>query len=118
MLKRFLVVLLATVCVASAQTLTQDERDRATNHLQTTRKAFLDATKGLSQAQWNFKKQGPGLRGSGQFSVAEWAEYIALWEDYYFKWVTDYVMKAPASPVSANQITPVAGPPVPIRTAP
>src|SRR5438445_589328 len=35
-LKRFLIVLLATVCVASAQTLTQAERHRAINHLQTT----------------------------------------------------------------------------------
>src|SRR6267143_6741901 len=89
-LKRFLIVLLATVCVASAQTLTQAERDRAINHLQTTRKAFLDATKGLSEAQWNFK-QAPD-----RWSVAECAEHIALAEDFLFKIVTDQVMKAPA----------------------
>jgi len=89
-LKRFLIVLLATVCVASAQTLTQAERDRAINHLQTTRRAFLDATKGLSEAQWNFK-QAPD-----RWSVAECAEHIALAEDFLFKIVTDQVMKAPA----------------------
>src|SRR2546427_3500192 len=90
-LKRFLIVLLATVCVASAQTLTQAERDRAINHLQTTRKAFLDATKGLSEAQWNFK-QAPD-----RWSVAECAEHIAQAEDFLFKIVTDEGRKCPAS---------------------
>lgn len=90
MLKRLLIVLLATAGVASAQTLTQAERDRAINHLQTTRKAFLDATKGLSEAQWNFKP------APDRWSVAECAEHIALAEDFLFKMVTDQVMKTPA----------------------
>src|SRR5216684_8199888 len=91
-LKRFLIVLLATVCVASAQTLTQAERDRAINHLQTTRKAFLDATKGLSEAQWNFK-QAPD-----RWSVAECADHIALAEGFIFGRITDGVMKTPLTP--------------------
>jgi hypothetical protein len=37
------------------QTLSQKEREEGVAELEGSRKAFLDATNGLSEAQWNFK---------------------------------------------------------------
>src|SRR6266480_4393254 len=65
------------LAAVTTQTLTQEERDRAVAELQGSKKAFLDATKGLSPAQWNFKA------APDRWSVAECSEKI---------------MKAPANP--------------------
>src|SRR5580693_2244597 len=48
-------LLLAGAAAASAQEVTQAEKDRALQYLETTKKGVLDATRGLSEAQWNFK---------------------------------------------------------------
>jgi hypothetical protein len=40
---------------APSSTLTKEERDRAVEYLKETRKDFLAATEGLSEAQWKFK---------------------------------------------------------------
>lgn len=40
---------------ARAQQLSQTDKDKALQLLESTRKDVLDATKGLSDAQWNFK---------------------------------------------------------------
>ena len=47
-------LLMAAATVASAQEVTQAEKDRALQYLETTKKGVLEATKGLSEAQWNF----------------------------------------------------------------
>jgi hypothetical protein len=51
-----LLLLLVTMTVAAgAQELTQAERDRALQYLESTKTNVLEATRGLSEAQWNFK---------------------------------------------------------------
>jgi uncharacterized damage-inducible protein DinB len=94
-MKRSLTVLAVILCaVASAfpQTLTQADRDQAMQYLESTRKGVLDATAGLSEAQWNFKS------GPDRWSVAEVTEHIAAAEDFLMGMVTSQVMKAPARP--------------------
>jgi hypothetical protein len=76
----------------TTQTLTQEERDRAVAELEGSKKAFLDATKGLSPAQWNFKP------APERWSVAECSEHIGLSEGFIFGVVSEKIMKAPANP--------------------
>jgi len=57
-----------------AQELTEADRDKAVQYLATTKKDVLDATKGLSDAQWNFKP------AADRWSVAECMEHIAAYE--------------------------------------
>jgi hypothetical protein len=74
------------------QTLTQEERDHAVAELEGSKKAFLDATKGLSAAQWNFKA------APERWSVAECSEHIALAEGFIFGLVSERIMKAAPNP--------------------
>ena len=76
----------------TTQTLSQAERDKAVAELEGSKKAFLDATKGLSPAQWNFKS------APERWSVAECAEHIALSEGFIFGIIGERIMKAPANP--------------------
>jgi hypothetical protein len=48
------------------------------SHLHSTRKLFLDAVSGLSEAQWKFKP------GPDRWSVAEVAEHLVVTEDRIF----------------------------------
>ena len=73
-----------------AQTLTAEERDQALKYLEKTRAGVVDATKGLSEAQWNFKA------ATNRWSIAEVAEHIAAAEDRLFGMIEEQVMKAPA----------------------
>jgi len=75
---------------ASAQSVTPADRAKLLNHLDSTRKALLDATSGLSEAQWNFKP------APDRWSVAEVAEHLALAEPFLYNLITGQVMKAPA----------------------
>ena len=68
--------------------LTQADRDKAMAYLEKTRQGVVDATKGLSPAQWNFKP------APDRWSVAEVTEHIALAEDLMRGMVTGKVMKA------------------------
>ena len=61
---------------ARAQQLLQRDKDKALQLLESTRKDVLDATKGLSDAQWNFKI------APDRWSVAECMEHIAAAEDH------------------------------------
>src|SRR5688572_3997217 len=77
-LMKFLITLclgLVATTFAAAEPVSKDELKRATDHLKKTSAAFLAATEGLSEAQWNFK-QAPN-----RWSVAECAEHIAATED-------------------------------------
>ena len=94
-MKRFLTVAIVFLCVATSafsQTLTAADRDRAMQYLESTRQAVLDATAGLSEAQWNFKS------APDRWSVAEVVEHIAAAEDFLMAMVTNQVMKGPARP--------------------
>jgi hypothetical protein len=90
-------VLLLTVAVqlaatrpACAQELTGAEKARAVQYLETTKKEILEATHGLSPAQWNFKP------APERWSIAEVMEHIATAEDFIRGNITDNVLKAPA----------------------
>jgi DinB superfamily len=75
-----------------AQELTEGDKDKALQYLESTKQDVLDATKGLSAAQWNFKP------APDRWSVAECMEHIASAEDYIRGMVEAQVMKAPAAP--------------------
>src|ERR1700687_5183619 len=84
--------LTAAATVASAQGVRQAEKDRALQYLESTKKGVLEATKGLSEVQWNFKP------APDKWSVAECVEHIAAAEDFIRAMAVDKVMKAPAAP--------------------
>jgi hypothetical protein len=75
---------------ARAQNLAPEELDRAVSYLEHTRAGVLEATKGLSDAQWNFK-QAPD-----RWSVAEVTEHIAAAEDLLMGLIQSQVMTSPA----------------------
>jgi hypothetical protein len=83
-------LLLAGAAAASAQEVTQAEKDRALQYLETTRKGVLDATRGLSEAQWNFKP------APERWSVAQVMEHIAAAEDFLMTLTKEKIMMAPA----------------------
>ncbi len=87
-------ILLALGCgvAARAQEVTQAEKDKALQYLETTKKNIQEATKGLSAAQWNFKP------GPERWSVAQVVEHIAAAEDMLRGMTTEKVMVAPAAP--------------------
>src|ERR1700731_320805 len=74
------------------QTLSPAERDHAVTELEGSRKAFLDATSGLSEVQWNFKP------APDRWSIAECAEHIGVTEALVLKLVTEQAVKGPAEP--------------------
>lgn len=75
-----------------AQEVTQAEKDRALQYLESTKKAVLEATAGLSEAQWTFKA------GPDRWSIAQCMEHIAASEDFIRGLVIEKVMVAPAVP--------------------
>jgi hypothetical protein len=77
---------------AKAQDVTPADKERALKYLETTKKNIEDATKGLSEAQWNFKP------APDRWSVAECMEHIAATEDRLQGMIVAQVMKAPAAP--------------------
>lgn len=84
--------------MANGQTLTPGERQRAVAELQASRKVFLDAIRGLSPAQWNFKPT------PDRWSVAECAEHIAVTEDFYYDLVTNQLAKSAAAPEKKAEV--------------
>jgi hypothetical protein len=74
------------------QTLSPAEREHAVAELESSRRAFLEATNGLSEAQWNFKP------APDRWSIAECSEHIAVTEVLILKLVTNQVLKGPAAP--------------------
>lgn len=75
-----------------AQEVTQAEKEKALQYLESTKKGVLDATTGLSEAQWNFKP------GPDRWSIAQVMEHIAAAEDFIRGLVVEKVMVAPAVP--------------------
>lgn len=75
---------------ASAQEVTQAEKDRALQYLEFTKKNVLEATKDLSEEQWNFKP------APDRWSVAQVMEHIAAAEDFLRDFTKEKVMGGPA----------------------
>lgn len=82
-------ILLSTVALMQAQTLTSADRAKALQYLESTRQGVLDATAGLSEAQWNFKP------APDRWSVAEVTEHIAAAEDLLRGMIVEKVLTAP-----------------------
>ncbi|MGC2802512.1 MAG: DinB family protein [Candidatus Acidiferrum sp.] len=82
----------AGATAVQAQEVTPAEKDRAIQYLEKTKQGVIDATKGLSDAQWNFKA------GPDRWSIAQCMEHIAAAEDYIRGIVVEKVMVAPAVP--------------------
>jgi len=92
-MKRFFTVVAVVLYVsmsAYSQSLTQADRDRAMKYLESTKQGVLDATAGLSEAQWNFKA------GPDRWSIAEVTEHIATAEGFLRGMILEKVMVAPA----------------------
>ncbi len=98
-LQQALVLIVSTVFVAlaaQAQSLTPADRDKAMQYLESTKQGVLEATKGLSVAQWNFKA------APDKWSVAEVTEHIAAAEDFIRGMIVEKVMVAPARPAGED----------------
>src|SRR5437660_11348552 len=86
----FALLLMVGAVAASAQEVTQAEKDKALQYLETTKKNVLESTKSPSEAQWNFKP------APDRWSVAQVMEHIAAAEDFILGMVKEKVMMAPA----------------------
>ena len=69
---------------------TPADKERAVAYLEKTKNGVVDATKGLSDAQWNFKP------APDRWSIAEVVEHLAAAEDMIRGLVQEQVMKSPA----------------------
>lgn len=90
---------LAGAAAAKAQDVSQSDKERALQYLESTKKGVLDATKGLSDAQWNFKP------APDRWSLAEIMEHLAAAEDMLRGLTQEQVMKSPAVAVRADAET-------------
>ncbi len=72
----FALFLIGGTAGTSAQEVTPADKDQALQYLESTKKNVLEATKGLSEAQWNFKF------APDRWSVAQVMEHIAASEDF------------------------------------
>ena len=97
-MKRLLGAILGTVMViasgvgARGQNLSPSDRDRGLQYLETTKKNIVEATRGLSAAQWNFK---PSVF---KWSVAQVMEHIAASEDLLRQMAEGQIKQAPPVP--------------------
>jgi len=82
----------AVAGTARAQDASAADKEKAQTLLDSSKKGVLAATKGLSEAQWNFKP------APDKWSIAECMEHIAASEDFIRGTVEQNVMKAPAAP--------------------
>jgi hypothetical protein len=104
MKRRFAVAMVAVLALAGAasvkaQDVSQADKDRALQYLESTKKGVMDATRGLSDAQWNFKP------APDRWSLAELIEHLAAAEDMLRGVTQEQIMKSPAVPVrSAEEI--------------
>jgi hypothetical protein len=92
-MRKVLLVVCAVLCLGSVtfgQALTAADRDKGVKFLEETRDAVVEATKGLSEAQWKFKA------AADRWSIAETLEHIAVAEEFIEGQVKDKIMAAPA----------------------
>ena len=88
-----LALLLGPAIAVSAQEVTQTEKDRALQYLESTKANLLKATRDLSEAQWNFKP------APERWSVAQVMEHIAASEDF----IRDNLLKGKVMASSPGQ---------------
>src|SRR5262245_21255136 len=69
------VLFVAASAIADAQNLSKADMDRGLQYLETTKQNIVDATRGLSSEQWNFKSS------PFKWSAAQVMEHIAASED-------------------------------------
>jgi len=86
-----LLVVFGAVAV-KAQEVSQADKDRALQYLETTKNGVVNATKGLSDVQWNFKA------APDRWCIAEVVEHLAAAEDMLRSMTQEQVMKTPAIP--------------------
>lgn len=86
------VICFAVAGAARAQDASAADKEKALALLESSKKGVLAATKGLTEAQWNFKP------APDKWSIAECMEHIAAAEDFIRGNITENVMKAPAAP--------------------
>lgn len=100
-MRRIALVAAALLAPLGAAPLSQGERDFAMSDLHASRKLFLDAIAGLSEAQWKFKP------APDRWSIAEVAEHVAKTEDSLFQNIIEKVVKGEPDkdqkPVSREQ---------------
>ena len=77
---------------AQPAALTDQERTRAVEYLEQTRKDFHAALQGLSEEQWKWKP------APERWSIAEAAEHVAHTEETIWHLVREKMMKAPPTP--------------------
>ncbi len=85
-------LLIASAASAKGQTLSQADLDRGLQYLETTKKNIVEATRGLSEAQWNFKPS------PFKWSVAQVMEHIAASEDLLRQMAEGQIKQAPPVP--------------------
>lgn len=83
-------ILLTLAALPAADSLSASDRQAGLAQLERTRQGVVDATKGLSEAQWKFKP------GPDRWSVAETLEHITLTEEFFLDMISKKVMQAPA----------------------
>ncbi len=88
---RNLVLLTLCAALAPAQSLTQNERNRAMSELHASRKMLIDATSGLGEKQLAFKP------APEKWSIAEIVEHLAITENFLFGFYQQ-VAKSTADP--------------------
>lgn len=88
----------AATASATANALTEEERKRAVDYLEQTRKDFLAAVDGVSEEQWKFKP------APERWSIAETAEHIAVAEQMIWDLVSGKIMKSPATPEKRAEV--------------
>jgi hypothetical protein len=97
-----MLLVLCYATVVKAQGVWQADQDRAFAYLESTKKGVVEATKGLSDAQWNFKP------GPDRWSIAEVMEHLAAAEDLIRAMDQQQVMKtaaiAPRDPAESQKI--------------
>ena len=84
------VLILAGAAGTRAQEMTVADKERATQYLESTRAKIVEASQGMSTAQWNFKA------APERWSAAEVLEHIAAAEDFIRGMIVEKGMKAPA----------------------
>jgi DinB superfamily len=91
-------ILLLTTSIQGtrAQTLSQADLDRGLQYLESTKQNIVDATRGLSAAQWNFKPS------PFKWSVAQVMEHIAASEDLLRQLAESQIKQAPPGPESRS----------------
>lgn len=92
-MKNAVLVLCAVLCLGSAargQNLTPEDRENGVKYLEKTRQGVIDATAGLTEAQWKFKS------APDRWSVAEVVEHIATAEEFLYENAILGAMKSPA----------------------